>query len=259
MSSWLQNGFHRFLERYLAKHFDAVGIESQSIDLLNQAPSTLTEPLIVYANHPSWWDPMIAHFLNRQLFPNRQFYAPIDAVALERYQILKRLGFYGVELGSMSGVKTFLQTSIHLATAGRTAIWITPEGRFTDPQDHEGAWHPGLAHLCRRLGRGHVLPLALEYIFWNEPRPVCLASMGHPISIASLKGLSKESCNQQLISQLRSTQNKLRSLVITREPAPFKMLLSGRSGPSGLYGRLRNLAAIVRGDSRVPRHGGPLQ
>ena len=149
MSSWLQNGFHRFLERYLAKNFDAVGIEASSLDLLEQIRAG--EPLIIYANHPSWWDPMIAHFLNRRLFPVRQFYAPIDAQALQRYQVLKRLGFYGVELGSMSGVRTFLQTSDRIATAGNTAIWITPEGQFTDPRDHDGGWQPGLAHLCNRL------------------------------------------------------------------------------------------------------------
>lgn len=257
VSSWLQNGFHRFLERYLAKNFDAVGIEASSLDLLEQIRAG--DPLIIYANHPSWWDPMIAHLLNRRLFPDRQFYAPIDAQALQRYQVLKRLGFYGVELGSMSGVRTFLQTSDRIATAGNTAIWITPEGQFTDPRDHDGGWQPGLAHLCNRLDRGHVVPIALEYCFWDEPRPVCLTSVGPPISITSLRGHSKETRNKQLIDQLRSTQNKLRSLVVPRNPQPFKMLLSGRSGPSGLYGRLRKLKSILGGRSVDQRHGGPLQ
>ena len=54
---------------------------------------SLDAPLIIYANHPSWWDPMIAQFLNRKLCPDRQFYAPIDAKALEHYRVLGKLGF----------------------------------------------------------------------------------------------------------------------------------------------------------------------
>ena len=67
--SWFQNGFHRFLRPYLKRHFHAIAIVRQS--RFESAVATGL-PLIVYANHPSWWDPLIAHFLNRTLFPSRQ-------------------------------------------------------------------------------------------------------------------------------------------------------------------------------------------
>ena len=50
---------------------------------------------------------MIAQFLNRKLFPDRQFYAPIDAKVLEHYHVHRKLGFYGIELGTSEGIKTF--------------------------------------------------------------------------------------------------------------------------------------------------------
>ena len=122
ISKWLQSGFHLFLESYLRRNFDGIGIESISASGLDSIPSTETDfptesestirlsldaPLLIYANHPSWWDPMIAQFLNRKLFPDRQFYAPIDAKALEHYRVLGKLGFTALNSELATGSKTF--------------------------------------------------------------------------------------------------------------------------------------------------------
>ncbi len=150
----------RFLRPFIRRHFHAIAIERQSRceDSLDK-----TAPLIVYGNHPSWWDPLVAHFLNQTLFPDRQFYAPIDQEALEQYRVLGKLGFYGVRLNTTSGAAAFLKQSMAILGHGGTAIWITPEGQFADARDHSAELMPGLAHLCTRMNDGWALPLALEY------------------------------------------------------------------------------------------------
>ena len=172
--AWFQSGFHGFLRPFLKRHFHAIAIERRS-----RCESSMgdTAPLIVYGNHPSWWDPLIAHFLNRTLFPGRQFHAPIDAEALEQYRVFGKLGFYGVRLNTTSGAAAFLKQSMAILGSGGTAIWITPEGRFSDARDHSAELMPGLAHLCTRMSMGWALPLALEYVFWDERLPVCLAKI----------------------------------------------------------------------------------
>ena len=46
--------FARYLRRYFARHFNAVRIARDGL------PATrLDRPLIIYSNHPSWWDPKI--------------------------------------------------------------------------------------------------------------------------------------------------------------------------------------------------------
>ena len=274
ISKWLQSGFHLFLESYLRRNFDGIGIESISGSGLDSIPRTETDfptesesnirfsldaPLIIYANHPSWWDPMIAQFLNRKLFPNRQFYAPIDAKALEHYRVLGKLGFYGIELGTSEGIKNFLRLSTAIARTPSTAIWMTPEGKFTDAQDFSSEWMPGLGHLCQRLQAGYVIPLALEYSFWNEPRPLCLASLGQPTSIRELSQETKQDCNQILENNLRDTQKRLRSLVVSRDPKSFSFLNTGHAGPKGIYGHARKLASLLSGHQLRKRHGDHLK
>ncbi len=249
---WFQNGFHGFLRPFLKRHFHAIAIHRDS-----RCESSLgdLQPLIVYGNHPSWWDPLIAHFLNRALFPGRQFYAPIDAEALEQYRVFGKLGFYGVSMNTTSGAAAFLKQSTAILAAGGTAIWMTPEGRFADARDHTAELMPGLAHLCTKMSVGAVLPLALEYVFWDERLPVCLAKFGSPVAIADHQARSKPEWGDMLTSQLRATQNGLAELAQARSSDPFDNLIRGNSGAGFVYDSFRRMKSFAAGRSFRSQHG----
>ena len=251
-AAWFLNGFHGFLRPYLRRHFHSVAIDRSSRpaeDFLGDAP------LIVYANHPSWWDPLVAHFLNRSLFPKRHFFAPIDADALEQYGVLEKLGFYGVKLSSTSGAAAFLKKSVSILNHPDTAIWITPEGRFADARDHAAELMPGLSHLCWRSEHAIALPLALEYVFWEERLPVCLASLGTPMRVSDHPEWSKPDWARQLAAGLRDTQKRLSELSVGRSSEPFDNLLSGTRGGGLVYDSCRRLKAFVTGQSFQSGHG----
>jgi 1-acyl-sn-glycerol-3-phosphate acyltransferase len=250
--AWFQNGFHRFLKPYLQRHFHAIAIERES---LATAQIEVNLPLIVYGNHPSWWDPLIAHFLNRTLFPGRQFYAPIDAVALEQYQVFAKLGFFGVDLASTAGAGTFLKQCAAILQSQGTAIWITPEGRFADVRDQQAELMPGLAHLCCKQAQGVVLPVALEYLFWDERLPVCLVKLGKPIQIANHREVSKPVWNELVTTRLRQTQAELAQLAMARSSQPFENLLLGKTGAGGTYDIFRRLKSLATGRRFRAKHG----
>ncbi|QDT04633.1 hypothetical protein K227x_30260 [Rubripirellula lacrimiformis] len=256
IQKWFQDGFHRFLKPFLRRHFHAVGIDRHTLD---QSGLRDDEPLLVYGNHPSWWDPLVAHFLNRNLFPTRQFYAPIDASALQQYQVFAKLGFYGVEMNSVSGTSDFLKQSRAILESPGTAIWMTPEGRFADVRDHHAPLMPGLAHLCSRRNSGWVFPLALEYVFWDDRLPVCLARLGVPINIADFPNLEKSQWNTMLSDRLRTAQTDLAADAIARCSDPFDNLLIGRAGAGASYDWFRWVRSKMTGKEFRPQHGDQFQ
>jgi 1-acyl-sn-glycerol-3-phosphate acyltransferase len=250
--AWFQSGFHAFLRPFLKRHFHVIAIDRQS-RCVSLEPS---EPLIVYANHASWWDPLIAHFLNRTLFPERQFYAPIDDDALQQYRVFAKLGFYGVKMDSARGAAAFLKQSKEILQSDQgTAIWLTPEGGFRDVRDHSADLKPGLAHICTRLQTGCVIPLALEYVFWEERLPVCLAKMGTPLSCTDHIDISKAEWNELLTSRLRETQKSLAELAIARSSDPFDNLIRGRSGAGFVYDSFRRIKSWTTGNRFRSQHG----
>src|ERR1700753_805920 len=98
--------FRGIVRAYLRRHFRAVMV--QNGERLAQAQG----PLVVYANHSSWWDPMISILLAEQLLPQRAHYAPMDAAALAKYPILRKLGMFPVEMETPRGAAQFLRVSM---------------------------------------------------------------------------------------------------------------------------------------------------
>ena len=212
-------------------------------------------PLIVYVNHPSWWDPLVAHYLNRVLFPDRQFYAPIDGDALQQYRVFAKLGFYGVQSNTRRGAGDFLTISRNILAARNTALWLTPEGRFADARDHSAEMMPGLSHLCSALQQCAILPIAIEYVFWDERLPVCLVRQGQPIYADACTVQTKTQWNDLLQQRLRETQTELSQQAIARSSKPFDDLLLGKQGAGGVYDLLRRGKSWLTGKQFQAAHG----
>lgn len=171
--TWLIRGFRRYCTRYVRKHFHAVRLSRSS----HPFPSA-DEPILVVLNHPSWWDPLIGLILSNH-FAERHQFAAIDAVAVNRYAFFKRLGFIGVDQNRLRGAAEFLRIGKTILSEPGRCFWVTAQGRFADVRERPLNLRSGVGHLATRLEAGFVVPLALEYAFWNESNPEALARFGN--------------------------------------------------------------------------------
>ncbi len=231
--------FRRVVRRYFRRHFRAVMV--QEVEALRQA----TGPLIVYANHSSWWDPMGAVLLAEVALPGRRHYAPIDAAALKKYPILRRIGMFPVEMSSARGAAMFLRTSQAILEAGGV-LWITPQGRFADARETL-VFKPGLGALAVRVPEVRLVPLAIEYTFWDERMPETLLRLGKPVKAS--EGASSERATAELEAALAEAMAELKVSAMGRDAAAFEPLLSGQRGTGGVYGLVRRMRSWV---SRAP-------
>jgi len=230
--------FQRVVRGYFRRHFRAVMV--QQAERLVEVEG----PLIVYANHSSWWDPMISLLLTKTLLPERKHYGPMDAAALARYPILRKLGVFPVEMGSARGAAEFLRTSQAILAAGGV-IWITPQGRFVDPREAVLGFKAGLGALAVRSKGVTLLPLAIEYTFWDERLPEALVRFGSPVRIDSEE--SGEVARLRLEAGLADAMEELKVASMARDAGAFRVLLRGGRGAGGFYGVGRRLRAWVSG------------
>ena len=228
VSPWLRRWFGWYVRKYLARHFAAVRIT------VGGAPKLpLDRPAVVYLNHPSWWDPLTAAVLALTYYPERTHFAPIEAAALQKYRFFEKLGFFGVDAATPSGRREFLTTSKAILARPESMLWITPQGEFTDPRDRPVRLRPGVAHLARRAPSAVFVPLAVEYPFWNSPRPEALAHFGDPL--LSDARHSPSEWQWQLAEALETAQDRLARGSRSRDPAQFRVLVQGRGTMSGVY------------------------
>jgi 1-acyl-sn-glycerol-3-phosphate acyltransferase len=242
----LTRWFVRWLRGYFRRNFNGV-----RTSLAGAPPEENDDPLIVYTNHPSWWDPIHFLLLANNTMPDRRMFGPFDADALAKYKMFRRLGGFGVERSTRRGAVEFLVTGQAILATPGTSLWITAQGEFSDPRKRAVVLQPGLAHLVRDLERGLVVPLAVEYPFWNERRPEALSYFGRPIRAGDAAG----DLEDLLARRLTETMDALAEEAATRDPGRFNTVLLGRTGVGGLYDAGRRFKSWIIGRRFDSAHG----
>ena len=228
--------FRTIVRRYFRRQFHAVRVVGA------HHLSDVRGPLIVYANHSSWWDPMVCFLLSAELLPQRRNYAPMEADSLDRYAVLKQLGVFPVAIETARGAVQFLRTGQAVLESGGV-LWITPQGRFADRREKPLTFKPGLATLAARVGRCTVLPLAIEYTFWDERKPEVLLEFAEPVEV---DGADAATLGQTLVEALAQIMTRLEARALTRDPGAFERVLAkGAVGTGGMYGLGQRLRAAV--------------
>ncbi len=144
-------------------------------------------PVVLYANHPDFWDPVVCALVCRTLLPGHQVFAPIDAEALKTHWYFQGLGFFGVDQNSVQGLRDFLKIGESvLRNVDRACLVVTPEGRFTDPNERPVVFRRGLSALLSRMRGVSAHPLALKYSGTESGKQTVSAHVGNAIDTERL-------------------------------------------------------------------------
>jgi 1-acyl-sn-glycerol-3-phosphate acyltransferase len=241
----LFQAFGWYLRWYFWRNFHAVRISGPGIPGV-----AASRPLIIYSNHPSWWDPALFMLLANTILRDRISFGPMEAEALGRYKLFRKFGVFGIDTATQQGAARFMAASLRILSQPGTALWMTSEGHFTDPRVRPVRLRPGLAHLARRSPDAVIVPLAIEYPFWNERKPEALFRFGHAVEAGSGRGWGVPEWNALLERRLTETMDALAADAMTRDPGRFSRILRGRVGVGGIYDVWRRLTAVA--DRRRP-------
>jgi hypothetical protein len=113
---------------------------------------------------------------------------------------------------------------------------------------------PGLGHLVHRLAGGTLVPLALEYPFWDERHPEALARFGPAIDLTQRR--SADAWTERIARTLEEVQDALAADARGRDASAFVTVVAGSAGVGGVYDVARRVRAAVRGEHFRARHSG---
>ena len=245
ISSFTLRFFQRVVRRYFRRHFRAV--LALHADRLRE----LKGPLIIFGNHSSWWDPLLIVLMGDLLLPHRNHFAPMDAQALSKYPILRKLGIFPIEMGSPRGAARFLKTA-EAVLRDNGVLWLTPQGRFADDREFPLAFKPGLAVLAQRMPEIPLMPLGIEYTFWDERLPETLLHFGAPMHVSADAPVAE--ATHALEMALSGTMYTLQQAAMSRDPTFFETLFTGGRGTGGAYGLIRRTRALLQGRREEQDH-----
>jgi hypothetical protein len=192
-----------------------------------------------------------------EFFNDRILFAPMDATMLQRYKMFAKLGFFGVEQRSRFGAAQFLRAAQAVLQSPQHLLAVTPQSRFADVRERPAAFHEGLGHLATRVKRALFMPVAVEYVFWEERLPEILVRFGEPLEAGreQVSLFTPLTWTKQFEHKLEEVQDALAIESRRRDPAAFQILLRGGAGQGGIYDWWGALRAKWRGDQFIREHG----
>jgi 1-acyl-sn-glycerol-3-phosphate acyltransferase len=154
--------------------------------LLAGLPTNLPNdvPLLLAANHVSWWDPFTLREVQRVLRPASPVFVVMLERELARRPYFRRMGVHGIEPGSGASLRTCIRRlRRQLEDRPDGSVVFFPQGRIWPSFQRPLDFHPGIGLLARELAPLIVLPVALHVEPLNSIRATVFASAAAPIPV----------------------------------------------------------------------------
>lgn len=205
-------------------------------------------PLLVIANHPTWWDGYIALLLSRHFGARR--YLMMDAAQLRRYRFFAWLGCFGVERSDARDVARSLAYAADLLrTHGPVWVWLFPQAEITPASARPLVLHGGAAHILRRAtadGRTiGVLPVAWEYVFRGEQHPEVIVRIGEVRRFDTAEARDVACVTSCLSDVLTALMDDVARDVARDDFAAYRTIFRGRGGVNDTFDRLLGRERLV--------------
>jgi len=127
-------------------------------------------PILVIANHISWWDGFWVMYLNMKLF-HRKFWFMMLEEELEKNSFFKRTGGYPVAKGSRAVIESLKYTR-ELLSVSRNLVLMFPQGRIESMYKEKLVFERGIERIIREQANEIQVLFIFNLVeYFSDPRP----------------------------------------------------------------------------------------
>lgn len=181
-------------------------------------------PVLVLANHSSWWDPLVALWLGEMQLEGAQTYGMMNADNLRRLRFFRWMGCFGVDRSSRRDGARASRYAIDLLRRRGNLVWVFPQGE-EQPPHVPLQFELGAAGIAKRAPAARVVPVALSFVFEGDERPHVYVSVGEPLSAqaAANRDAQARAVDHERLRIQRELETKSEGfeVVLARRPSAF--------------------------------------
>lgn len=145
------------------------------------------EPLLVYANHTSFWDGFAAHALSEA--NHRDGYALMEEQNLARYPFLRRIGAFSIRRGEAKSARETIKYAAQLLKQPRAVVCVFPQGTLA-PRANAPLRLEGGVELLARITGVRCVPVSMNFGFFEHEYPDIVMHVGNAHAPESLEAMS---------------------------------------------------------------------
>lgn len=228
--------FRRRVRRsFAAVHVRGLGALRASLAELRAAHPV---PLVLYANHPGWWDAVLPFLVSVDEL-GLDAYGMMEEPQLARYRFFRRIGMFSVDRERPREAMRSLSYAAELLRGRNRALWVFPQGELVSADLVPLRFQSGTAHLLRMLGDVAAAPVAIRYEFVADERAEAFLSVGPVWHITPGERVDITITTRMLESLLEDEMAVQREAVRCRELASYEQLYRGHRSINARWDSLR--------------------
>jgi chlorobactene lauroyltransferase len=220
-SRWFEKIFALYNRNLLKRRFHSFRISG--LDSLLGRDRLL--PLVIYANHSSWWDGLIAFEISLQTTSDS--FMMMEEKQLKKLYLFRQLGAFSVvRENPRAAVKSINYAAKLLKEKNSRTLWIFPQGEILGNDARPLNFHTGAARVIEKVGRVGALPLAIRYEFRGEFKPEIFVNIGESELISVDENFDAKAQTKNFERQLTETLDELKSGVLSGDLQNYRNILS---------------------------------
>ncbi len=219
-SRWFEKIFSIYNKNLIKRRFNSLRV-SKFENLVSRDRKI---PLIIYANHSSWWDGLIAFEISQTA--KLDFYIMMEERQLKNLPLFRKLGAFSVVRESPQQAVKSLRYAVKLLknNTSRT-LWIFPQGEIIPNDARPLTFFRGLEKIMTLVGECNVMPLALRYEFLGSYKPEIFVQAGDVIKLSDTKATTKP-INIALLSELLTENlDKIKTDIINSDLKNYQKII----------------------------------
>jgi chlorobactene lauroyltransferase len=172
-AAWFETTFDLYNRSLLWRRFKSLNING--LEYLQERDKTV--PLVLYANHSSWFDPLVAYRISR--LAKLDAYAMMEEKNLRKLMFFRKIGAFSVvRENPRKAVKSINYIVEEIKAKPNRAVWIFPQGEIQPNDIRPLELFHGLARIVEKTGRCYAAPVAMRFEFLEDFKPEIFADIG---------------------------------------------------------------------------------
>lgn len=213
-SAWFEKIFSIYNRNFFKRRFHLFRV----CGLENLREKKAGTPLIIYANHSSWWDGLTTFEISRAAKFDE--FVMMEEKQLKNLSLFRKLGAFSVvRENPREAVKSINYAARLLKENSRRTLWIFPQGEILPNDTRPLKFFHGLSRIIEKIGKCTVVSAAMRYEFLGNYKPEVLAKIDKPEIFSIDKNdnnYDAKEMTRRFENQLTKTLDDLKSDILTK-------------------------------------------
>jgi len=201
-------------------------------------------PILVIANHSTWWDGPLAYLLTSQL--GRTFHVAMEARHLGRHPYFGLIGAHPLRRTTTAERYADLEWLGHTLAPG-AMLWVFPQGERRPALERPASLERGAAHLALTRAPVRVVPVGIRLAHLSEQLPEAFLRAGPSFIVEPADGRDRTALTRDIARALTSVLDEADALITGEVLGAWRPLLRGRLSLNKRIDRVAGTLGLLKG------------